>query len=292
MNNIILIEDQEDFAKQFTIEAKSKDINITHKRSFNGLMELLPKYEHKYAGVILDIKCLLSDDQEMENVNFITTAISHLDRTVPGFPRFIFTGDDTEFESIGRYYPNEKLFSKTLQGLEQLFNAIEFCIDNSENLRIKRKHAPIFEIFENGWMDDNGEQLILGIIEVGLTEKNPTQFKGILVNIRSMQERIYKTINDKNKNVVPDKMFQSNGMIKFNDLMKHLSGNRDHPSQPAKTTSYQTNTITNLAETIYWSCGEYIHEDPKRMYFISDNTIKSLIYGLLEIMLWSKQYLK
>ncbi len=226
----------------------------------------------------------------MEDAGFIGTAMTYLNQTAPNFPRFILTGDDTEFESLSRYYPDEKLFLKTPQDLVELFSAIQFCIDNSENLRIKRNYPAIFEIFEKGWMDEQGEQQILKIIKTGLTKKDHSQFKGILADIRSMQERIYKVINTKDKNVVPDRMFKRNGMLKFPDLMKHLSGNHDNRHRPT-TTVYQNNTIDSLAQGIYWSCSEYIHENPNRTYYISEYALKSLTHSLLEIMLWSKRYL-
>lgn len=289
MNNIILIEDRQEFADQFIVEANSKNINTTHRRSFDGLQDILPKYSHKYAAVVLDIKCLIREDQEIEDASFIGTAMTYLDRTAPRFPRFILTGDDSEFENLKRYYADEKLFLKTPQDVQSLFRELQYCIDNSEDLRIKREHVSIFEIFENGWMDDQGEKQILKIIKEGLTISDPSKFKGICSDIRSMQERIYKTINANDKNVVPDSMIR-NGMIQFNNLMKHLSGNPTRPLNPT-TTVYQNNTIDNIANSIYWSCGEYIHEDPNRSYFISDYTIKSLTGGLLELLLWSKQYL-
>jgi hypothetical protein len=291
MNNVILIEDQETFAEHFIREANSKHINISHKKSLDGLKSLLPKYEHKFAAVILDIKCLLSDDQEIENANFIGAAMTYLDQEVSGFPRVILTGDDKEFEGLSRYYTNEKLFLKTPDGLSDLFEKIQYYIDNSENLRIKRTYTSVFEIFENNWIDAQGEQQLLKIIKTGLSEQDKTQFKGIFADIRSMQERIYKTINARNKNVVPDSMIKPNGMLLFNPLMKHLSGTRNRPGSAATTTVYQNNTVDNLANAIYWSCGEYIHENPNRTYFVSDNTIKSLTHALLEILLWSKQYI-
>ena len=78
-----------------------------------------------------------------------------------------------------RYYSDEKLFLKTPQDVESLFNNLQYCIDNSEDLRIKRDHVSIFEIFENGWMDDQGEIQILKIIKEGLTINDPSKFKGI-----------------------------------------------------------------------------------------------------------------
>ena len=284
MNNIIFVEDQENFANDFITNAFSKGIYVKHCKSLNGLKSLLPKLEHKYIAVILDIKCLIDDDQEIENANFIGAAITYLDQNVPRFPRFILTGDDTEFESLSRYYTSEKLFLKTPQELENLFRDIADCIKNSEYLRIKREFWTVFEIFENGLIDNQGEKQLLNIIKTGVSEKNALQFKGILADVRSMQELIYKTINSRNTDVVPNAMFKSNGMLKFNELMKHLSGNLNPQYQPTSTV-YQNNTIANLAKTLYWSCGEYIHEEPDRAYFISDNTIKALLYSLLEILL-------
>ena len=290
MNNIILIEDHEDFAKQFILSAKSKAINTTYKKSLDGLKTIIPKHESKFAAIILDIKCLLHDDQEREDSNFIGAAMTYLDQTVPRFPRFILTGDDSEFENLGRYYSEEKIFLKTPQSIDELFNEIQICIENSEALKIKRNFTNAFEIFENGWMDHNGEQQLLKIIKAGLNEKQNSNFKGILADIRSMQERIYKTISSKNNRVVPDSMFKANGMIIFNKLMKHLSGNPNKKYEPTSTV-YQNNTIHNMANMIYWSSSEFIHEDIKRDYIISDSAIKSMTYALLEILVWSKQYL-
>lgn len=293
MNNIIFIDDNKEYADHFIREAKSKNINVTHKKSFDGLKEILPKFSHKFAAVILDIKCLLHDDQEIEDANFIGTAMKYLDQSIPNFPRLILTGDDTEFNNLKKYYTDEKLFLKTPQDLEKLFDNIQYYVDNSEDLKIKREHSSIFEIFENRWMGSEGEKLTLKILKEGLTTSDKNQFKGILADIRSMQERLYKTINKIDKQVVPNNMFRNNGMINFNQLMKHLSGNPDRNRNFQPTTKvYQNSTIDNLSKTIYWSCGEYIHEDPSRTYFISDNTLKSLTYALLELLLWAKQYLK
>src|SRR5581483_1666916 len=140
-----------------------------------------------------------------------------------------------------------------------------------------------------GKMNDTAEQLLIEILTKGLEEKDYRQFKGILANVRSMQEAVYKSINLRNVVVVPNNMFRPNGMIKFNELMRHLCGGAIPPMHPNGRV-YQTSTIYHLANSLYWSCGEYIHEDPNRTYFISEYTIKSLINNLLELIIWAKQY--
>ncbi len=289
MNNVLLIDDREDFSTQFVEHAKSKGIQVAPKKSFEGLKEVLPKYHHKFAAVVLDIKCLLKDDQAIEDANFITVALSYLDTNIPFFPRFILTGDDAEFESIGRYFKQEKVFKKTPEDLEKLFIELKFCVDNSKSLNIKREYSDIFTLFSVGKLHPSAEQQLLDLIKDGFSESDFGKFKGIFANVRSIQEGMYKSIHQRNPTVVKANMLKANGMIDFNKLMKHLNGNPNHSYQPT-TTVYQNNTINNLAQTIYWSCGEYIHDDPNRSYFVSSYTVKALIYNLLELLLWSKQY--
>lgn len=289
MNNVLLIDDREDFAQSFTQEASSRTINTAHQKSFNGLKSVLPKHEGKFAAVVLDIKCLLKDDQEIEDASFITVALSYLDQHLPNFPRFILTGDDLEFEKFKGYFKHEKVFLKTPQDLEKLFVELKFCVDNSETLRIKRNNLSVFQIFSSGKMNDAAEAQLLNIIKDVTAEEGFAKFKGILANIRGLQEGIYKSIRDRNPAVVPPNMFQPNGMIRFNDLMRHLNGNVFPPATPTRTV-YQTPAIYQLANSLYWCCGEYIHDDPNRTYFISNYTLKALMNNLLELLLWSKQY--
>jgi hypothetical protein len=181
------------------------------------------------------------------------------------------------------------VFLKTPQDLEKLYLELADCIANSETLRIKRENLDVFQVFESGKMNGPAEQLLLQILKDGPAEKEFGKFKGILANVRSMQEAIYKSIHARNTAVVPANLFRPNGMIKFNELMVHLNGYPDRSYRPTRNV-YQNPTVSQLANSLYWSCGEYIHEDPNRTYFISDYTVKSLINNLMELILWSKQY--
>ena len=289
MNSIIIVDDDKDFIKSFTNEVAVKNITVSPKNSLDGLKTLLPALAHKYAAVVLDIKCLLTDDQAKEAPSFIGTALKYLDTNIPGFPRLILTGDESEFNDLKKFYPDEKMYLKKPDQQAALINELEYYVANAEPLRIKRENRQVFEVFELGKMNNASEIQLLRILTTGLKEKDFGKFKGILADIRSFQEAIYKSINSRNTTVVPDNMFRPNGMINFNDLMKHLSGGAVPPQTPTNTV-YQVPTIYQLANSLYWSCGEYIHEDPQRVYFISEYAVRSLINNLLELTIWSKLY--
>lgn len=291
MNSILIVDDRADYVTDFQTIAGGKGINVATAKSFEGLQKQMQKLQYKIAVVILDIKCLIHDAQEVENEDFIGTAITFLDQNYPKFPRIILTGDDDSLSGFQRFNKNEETFLKGNE--DKLFERIQWYCDNSENLKIKREYSEIFEIFENGWMDSFQEIQILNILK-NLDEKDSSKFGGILRDVRSMQEAIYKKINQKKSSIVPnDKFRTSDSMIDFNKLMTHLNGNQDKNNQYIPTSAiYQNNTINHFANGLYRSCGEYIHEDINRTYMISQYALKSLIYNLLELLIWAKQYLK
>ena len=179
MNSIILVDDDNEFIRNFTNEAYAKKITVAAKTSLEGLKQLLPAYAHKYAAVVLDIKCLLRDDQAKEDASFITSALKYLDSTISGFPRFILTGDDSEFDTLQRYYTEEKMFIKKPDDQERLLNELLYCVQNAEPLRIKRENFDIFDAFERGLLPTNKEVTVLNIIR-RYDEKDPANFKGVI----------------------------------------------------------------------------------------------------------------
>lgn len=291
MNSILIIDDQKEFLDAFITKMSAKSISVATARSFEGLQKEMTKLHHKIAVVILDIKCLISDNQEIENEDFILTAITYLEQNYPKFPRIILTGDDESFKGFQRFNKNEEVFLKGQE--DELFDRIKYFCDNSENLKIKRDYSDIFEIFEQSLMDNAQEVQMLNILK-NLNEKDSSKFGGILRDIRAMQEAIYKKINQKDKAIIPDDMFESNGKIIWNKLMKHLIGKSSETNcvqqRIPATSSYKNQTIFNFAEALYWSSGQYIHTTPS--YMISNYALKSLIYNLLELLIWAKQYLK
>lgn len=292
MNNIVLIDDDVDFFRNtFQIEAQTRSFKVIHKTSLEGLKAVLPKYEHSVSAVVLDIKCLITGDQVKEDAGFIGTALKYLDTHCPRFPRIILTGDDVSFGQFKSFNPDEIVFQKTPQGILDAFHKLQFYSDNSDDLRIRRQNLEIFSLLNGKKFPPTAEATLLNVLK-NIDETSFPKFGGLLRDIRALQEIIYKTINSTNKLVVPDAMFQGNGMIKFNDLMKHLNGNPISVGKSPTTNVYQNQAIFNLSNSLYWASGKYIHADPKEAYLISNYSIKSMAYSLMELFLWSRPFIK
>lgn len=290
MNNILLIDDDPEFKDAFQMDIQNEGIRLIHEKSFDGLKKVMPKIHHKISAVVLDIKCLISDDQSIEHEGFIGTAIKYLDTNFPRFPRLILTGDDDAFGNYKKFSPDEDIYQKTPEGIKEVIVKLKHYDVHSISLRIKRNNSLVFELFEEGYYNSTSEMTLLSLIE-RLNETAPSKFGGIFRDIRALQETIYKIINQKDKVTIPDNMFRGNGMIKFNDLMTHLSGHPTRRGAAPTSQVYQSSSVFNLADSLYWTCGENIHANPAAVYSVSNYTVKAMIYNLMELFLWSKQYL-
>lgn len=288
MSNILLIDDDSDFKESFKIEIQNQGLNLIHRRSFEGLQEIMPKHHNAITAIVLDIKCLISDDQAIENENFILTALKYLDTNFPNFPRIILTGDDDAFNHFKKFSEEENIYQKTPQDLTVAIEKLKEYSANSETIKITLEHPELFKIIRTNGYNQHAESTLIEILN-NLSECSFAKFGGIFRDIRALQETIYKTINTHNKTVIPDHFIRSNGMIDFNPLMSHLSGTP--VKHKATSTIYQNPAVFNLADALYWICGQYIHAEPNETYYISNYTIKSAANNLFELILWSKQYL-
>lgn len=291
MNTIILIDDNQEFAQNFTNAAYANGISVVSKISLDGLKELLPKLEHKFAAVVLDIKCLLKDDQAKEDANFIGAALTYLNTFVPGFPRYILTGDESEFDSLKRYHNDEKMYIKKPDDQEKLLIELKDCVKNADTLRLKREHSDIFETFDRGLLSPDQEPILLNLLK-NYFEADKLKFRGLIGDIRAIHEGIYKSIHIRNQSVVPSAFVGSNNSPSFSGAFyKHLQGNTDPNNNFQPTTPiYQDSTIHGITKFIHNACSEYLHTSSKTGYSISQYTLRSLINGLLELIIWSKQY--
>lgn len=288
MNRVLLIDDDVEFKETFKLELQSHHLQIIHRASLEGLQEVLPKVHNTIATIVLDIKCLITESQQIESETFILTALKYLDTNFPAFPRIILTGDDEAFNNFKRFSVGEHIFQKTPEGISETIEKIKFFCENLETAKAISEFEHALRIVRNYGYAQQAESDLVKVL-VSLGEVRFSEFGGVLRNIRAMQETVYKTINKYSKSVVPDSHFRSNGMIDFNKLMKHLNGYPQNFS-PTKAV-FQNEAIYNLSNSLYWVCGKYIHSDIKDGYQISNYTIRSLIYNLLEILTWSTHHL-
>jgi hypothetical protein len=288
MNSILLIDDRKDFIEAFTADCTAKGYGLYSKRSLAGLKELMPALHHKIACVILDIKCLHTEDQEIEDPSFITSAITYLDQNFAKFPRLILTGDDVEYDQIKKYYKDEDVFLKTTEDKDRLFLKIMHYINNSDELRIRRQNLEAFDAFKPGLIEEKKGTTfyqLFKLAEDGLFEKNDFN------TIREILEDVLLWANS--NGLIPNSCIKSDGRPNLEWSYRYLSGlavNLQNGSEPIQASnSILPQHISRTMEMVKQNSSILSHS---YNFKVSINAFKATLFGLAEILVWCKDYSK
>lgn len=297
---ILLIDDEKevcesltDFASQFGITEFDTDIIITDCQNWQDGAEILEK--EYFHALILDAKCMIDSDQEVENFDFLTIALERLgeierkkDRHIPFVVNTGYFGEK-ETQMMQRLITERKgeIFSKSLPK-DEMFRYLLSEIENAENTKIEKRFPDVFEIFDKGYLDEIFRGHLFKLLKTSNSD-DPTEIKKNLALLRSLQEQILQTLNKKDNQIVPNSMCQPN--IAFRAVHRHLSGNKDRNRnyQPT-TTVWQNNWIENLSQSIYNITSDNGSHNPYDNTPLPNKyTVQSLTFAFLEQLLWFKK---
>ena len=307
--NILLIDDEKevcesliDFANQIGIAKFDADIIITDRQSWQDGAELLEK--EYFHALILDARCMIETDQVDDNFDFLTIALERLkeieqkqDRHIPFVINTGYFGEK-EVQMMQRLITERrgKIFSKTLPK-DEMFQYLVSEIEISENTKIEKEYADVFEIFDKGYLDATFRAHLLKLLKTSNSDE-PTEIKKNLALLRSLQEQIFQTLNKKDNQIVPDKAAKPK--VRFWEVQKQLSGNLVNISsdrfnkdfQPT-TEVFQNDSIKNLSECIYKIASDDGSHNPYENTPLPNKyTVQSLKFAFLEQLIWFKKLMK
>jgi len=274
---------------------------IGFSNSKEGIPELNNNY-NDYDAVILDglffktadHQGTIIDDSAFGEVAKLLGELKVQSKIIPWFiysgqPSFVKTKNSFVELFKDEAFANGKVFDKNKdQDFIELLREIKKEADKNPERIIKIKNPEIFSIFDEGILCVDVESQLISLFKKH-TYDNRAELKAILTNIRSIQESIFLKLEG--IKVLPK-------LDKPNQKITHLSGNvkkdLDRKYNPSSTV-YQTSEIENLQKWIYFTCGTHIHHLVNAHYtgeVISNYAVKSMFYGLLELLLWFKKTYK
>lgn len=300
--NILLIDDEKevcesliDFASQIGIAKFDADIIITDRQNWQEGAELLEK--EYFHALILDARCMIDSEQIDDNFDFLTIALERLKEIEQKQDRHILfvinTGyfGEKEVQMMQRLITERrgKIFSKTLPK-DEMFQYLVAEIENSENTKIEKEYANVFEVFDKGYL---GSSFRIELFKILKTLNKDSKNQENLRAVRVIQDEIYNTLNRKNSSIVP------NGLSAV-ERNRHLSGNFDNRARQLTSTVYQTETISYLSSAIYKISSEFGNHPPRKPTTVavaywempSNYAVKSLVFALLEQLLWFKNLME
>lgn len=291
---VLWCDDEHEKFQAIKDEAILEDIQlIGYTNSNEGGDELRQNFKD-YDAVLLDGLFFKQKDQkgsDLKQIAFgeIAKILAELKANGNLMPWFIYSGqpsfvkDSNQIVEIFKdaAFAEGKVFDKSKdQDFRELLEEIKKASDINPIRRIRIANPEIFEIFDSGLLLEETENELIQVFQE--LEKNENiDFKAVLTKMRSIQEKVF--IKLESINVLPRG-------LSFNQKNNHLSGNKSHKSNYTATSiEYQTDEIGTLNKWIYITCGKYIHELQEQHfggYMITNYALKSMFYGLLEILLW------
>ena len=243
---ILLIDDKEDFKEDFKTKSQANGYALAYGKSLDDLKAKLPRIHKKIVAVILDIKCLIKNDQEIEKPDFIGAALNYLNQDYPDLPRLILTGDEQALEGIKMFYntDTEDIYKKTPSDIDELFlkldvhykdypNRILTLEEKELNSIIQRgegkylefksslqycvkentpKKALRFEVLKNiaAFANTDGGEILIGVEDNG--------------NILGLEETDFKTNNNSEDSyrLLFDSLIETNFGNSFQELMSDM----------------------------------------------------------------------
>lgn len=297
---VIWFDDEHEKFKPIKDEAILNDVQlIGYSNSKEGIPELRDNYNN-YDAVILD--GLFFKDENHQGTDITDDAFGEVAKLLNVLkaqnkiiPWFIYSGQPSFVKTKNKFvelfkdeaFANGKVFDKNNdEDFIELLQEIKKAADKNPERIIKIKNPEIFSIFEDGILGDDVEVQLISLFKKPFYNDR-AELKAIITNIRSIQESVFLKLEG--INVLPRN-------LNFRDKIKHLSGNKSHASGWNPTSQeFQSNEIENLQKWIYLTCGTYIHHLDQAHYtgeVISNYAVKSMFYGLLEILIWFKKTYK
>ncbi len=300
--NFLLIDDDIEYCQnlrtaieQIGLGEYATDIVITDCQNWEDGRVLLEK--NYYQALILDAKCMIDKNQENESFDFLPFVLDKLkdielaqNRLIPFVVNTGHLGE-RELDMVERLIAerNSQKFSKTLSSKKDLLKFLMDKINDLPDTKIFKQYSNIFEIFELGFMPPNPTDFRQKLLKILKNLDMPTENTAILQDARVIQDEIYKVLQTKISGLSGSFMTKN----------KFLSGTIDSNYKPT-TIVYQTPALSYLASNINQICSAFGNHsttkpsnlDVKYWEVPSNYAVKSVVFALLEQLLWFKELMK
>lgn len=299
MIKILFSDDNELLFEDFKDRAYKIGIDLHCVTNWEDAQVSLESNWNDYDGLILDGKGKLDEAATGNDVKHLSRSLGWLNQQfAKGYlmPTVIYSAYigsgagnledhvDTENPFIIGVYNKDKDVEIVLKRIQSFSGSLP------EN-RLKLQYQDIFKLFDDKRMPKNMEQTMIEVLN-GIFP--PTVNKTDYNKIRDIIEALLKMANSIDKGFVPDALLNTtqNGRPNLGFSEYYLTG-RDVKNSGVilipKVPPVITDHIARIYSSVINCCQIFSHNTTQKH---TQYAYKSTVFGLLEILLWYKDYLK
>ena len=292
--DVIIADDKESyFNSQQDTAFSDYGLRLLWVETWEGAVTKLEDDFRAYDAIIIDAKGRLDKDSKPDNIQQATTAIRDLDRYKAEnkyIPYAINSGYNVS-ELLPPYTP---FFQKGNE--DALFAFIRNEIENRIETKIRIEHKPIFDCFTKGYLEQRTENHVFKILRLSDIESiEGIDILDLLFNpARKVLEAIYKKLNEFDSEIIPNEaIIGPEKKVLFNPCKNRIAYGREFRDKNdivilEKTDPFLPKHLRNILIMLHDVTSSSSHDSEE---FKSTYLIKTVVNGLLEIILWYEQFI-
>lgn len=299
---ILLLDDEADeFIEDFEISARSHQVIVkAHFTNSKEGIDYIRKNSEKIDAIILDgFFKLKKNSSDKKDIKALKNTVEELKRILYlerlRIPFCVLTGylEDISKDSL---LSDIQVFEKG-RDVTKLFNHLKEIVNKNESYQIKSSFHEIFEVFDNGLLPNDKETDLIKILQK-LKSKAKYNSDDAFNPIRKIYEVLVTELYNQtleaniNQNVVPDALFGPGDELNITGSYYYLSGfdvkRGDEIFIRRRDEQIWPDHISNLANLVVQITHQNSHDYPEDVHHY---TYKSVVYALLELILWYKEFI-
>ncbi|MBT3374044.1 MAG: hypothetical protein HN742_27635 [Lentisphaerae bacterium] len=224
---ILAIDDSPDYLQALTLEGRRHRCKLLTAGSLEEAKELIEEYGiRNIDGVILDILCMRTRDQEVEDRSFLQAALDYFKGIAPDLPRVVVTGDADTFQLFNDIFGAETVMQKSGEQSRSLFETLRRAADKAPETRLRQAYADVFEVFDKGYLDYRIRAELLETL-LHQDSSRATAIHDNLARIRRIIEAIYISLSKRSVKWIPVDLFTVDGEhLALRPVLRHLQEKR------------------------------------------------------------------
>ena len=301
INVLLLDDDKDDILPELKLSAKSNRVLIKEALKYaNEGIDYIKKNHSEIDAIILD-GFFLSEpgSSKKKNLQALKDTVEELKKLLYrenlNIPYCVLTGylEDISDDSL---LSDIEVFRKGDDN-KKMYSYLRNEVAKNPVYQIKNEFEEVFELFDSNLLPEDKEPDLVEILKK-LKSKAKYNADDAFNPIRKMYEVLIIELHDqafesnKNQDIVPEKLFNQKGDLSILWSWFYLSGkNVEHHGSVIilkRPESVWPSHIANLTRGMIEIFQENSHDYPEDVHHY---TYKSVVYALLELMLWYKEFI-
>ena len=248
-----------------------------------------------YDGVLLDAKFYEKEDdiEGTEDTDYVHRAKERILQLPKKFDIHIFTAQSEAFESSDFKKAFKKVFVKGISDDEDaLFNSLKITAESQQDFQIRNEYRRIFEIGNEKYLGSRIYEPLINLLKQVKSISDFESTKDSLLPIRKIIESSFDRLFE--LGIIPEEIYGEG----FNPTFKFLCNNKNN-SGYFVIKEFMHSTMAYFFDNLVFVTQDSQHDSKKLKLNVDDYIanikspylFKSLVFQLLDYLIWLKQFI-